>query len=198
VASESVHGLFRGLVESVGGVCSKDFALGGSNEPAYRHRKAVHSREARVYPSPRTSPKASKEAPVKHGFYRPQVRRLADESGTVDLLQTRKEVFVMPPEVGEYRRVGVFLQKLPYKFAGENDAVVDRWVWASGTEGTPLLPKLLFEIGEHLIGETKHLDNEAIEVHDWRKGLISGVQCSQPEIRASPVCFLPSKTRTPG
>ena len=74
---------------------------------------------------------------MKHGFYRPQVRRLADESGTVDLLQTRKEGSVVPPEVGKYRRVGVFLEKLPDKLAGENDAVVDRWVWASGTEGTP-------------------------------------------------------------
>jgi hypothetical protein len=145
-----------------------------------RHWKAVYSREARVYTSARASPKASKEAPMQHSFYRPQVCRLPNEGGTVDLLQTRKEVFVMPLEIGEYRRIGVFLKR------------------GLGTKGVLLLPKLLFEVGGHLIGETKHLDNESIEALGWRERLISGVQCSQPEIRASPVYFLTSRTRTSG
>ena len=135
---------------------------------------------------------------MQHSFYRPQVRRLADESGTVDLLQTRKEGSVVPPEVGKYRRVGVFLEKLPDKLAGENDAVVDRWVGTSGAERASLLPKRPFKVGDHLIGEAKHLDNESIETHDWSMSLISENQRDYPEIRASPVCFSSPKTRTPG
>lgn len=109
---------------------------------------------------------------MEHGLHRPQICRLPNEGRPMDLLQTRKEVLVVPPKVGEYRRIGVFLEKLSDKLAGKHHAVSNRRVWASGTERAPFFPELLFEVSKHLIGETEHLDDKAIEAHDWSKGLI--------------------------
>lgn len=130
---------------------------------------------------------------MQHGLHGPQVCRLPNECRSVDLLKFGKKVLVMPLKVAEDRRIGVFLEELSDELTGELGSVVNGRVRAVRTQGTPLVSKLAFEVGKQVISETGHLDNEYIKSHDWRKGLISGVYCSQPEIRASPVCFLPQK-----
>ena len=111
----------------------------------------------------------------------------------MDFLKPGEELLVVPPKVPKDRRISVFLKELPDKLTGEDDTVVDGRIRPARAQRTSLFSKLAFEVAEQVIGETEHLNNEYIKSHDWRKGLISGVRFSQPEVRASPVCFLPQK-----
>ncbi len=81
----------------------------------------------------------------------------------MDLLQLGNKIFVMSPKIPKDPRIGVFLEKLPDEFTGENDAVSNGRGRTASAQRMPLLPKLAFEVGKQVISKTEHLDNKIIK-----------------------------------
>ena len=152
--AEPVEGPVRERVVPERGEAAEAAAAVGPREAAGRHRQAVGEGQGGVVPG------RGREVPPERELDGPEVGRLAQEGGAVDLPQAREQVAEVTPEVGVQAPVGVEAEELADDLDRQHLAVRERRRRAALTQPAPAA-----EVADEVVHEAEHGDDEGLQVH---------------------------------